>query len=254
MTVIQRQLSQMLVGTNNLKKTISTEKFLRAIAFGVKTRDPGFLTIEETYDFTLTIAAKSYCWGKGEPLTPAQRVEFLKIIEEDVLTCFWTSRRVHFFVSFMMEMFSPDRTQFFKTTKKGRTVYEAYLYSHPLQKTVRSSYYAQCWMNDEPFRDALLHRHCRNFVTAENNLDFATLFGKADAGIKKFNDVPLKDRPIVFKNENTNVPEAQLKTIFGGMQRPNRDSRVKKEKPLVCDFKNFQELVGYLAVKIQFQP
>ena len=179
---------------------------------------------------------------KGETLTPAERMEYLKIIEDDFLTCYWTGRMVHFFVSFMMEMFSPDRTQFFKTTKKGRTVYEAYLYTHRLQKTVRSSYYAQCWMNDEPFRSALLHRHCRNFVTAENNLDFATLFGKADAGIKKFNDVPLKYRPKVFKNETTNVPEAQLKTIFSNMKNQNRNSRIKKVKPLVCDFKNFQEL------------
>ena len=56
---IQRQLQGLMVGTKNLVSTLTLQSFLRAIASGVKRRDSGFLTIEEAYDFILTVAAKS---------------------------------------------------------------------------------------------------------------------------------------------------------------------------------------------------
>ena len=113
------------------------------VASGLRQRDAAF-SKQESDDFILRVFATGGCWGKGDPLTDAERVEFKRRIDEDVLICVHTRLRVHFFVSFLFEMASPDRTKFFKTTNKnGRTIYDSYLYSDPRQFTVRSSYWAQ---------------------------------------------------------------------------------------------------------------
>ena len=211
---------------------------------GIRSRDPSF-SVQESRDFVIRVFALGECWGKGKPLTDAERIEYMRMIEEDVQLCIHTGLPVHFYTSFLFEMASPDRTVWRKTKKKGKVVYDSYSYSDPLQRTVRSSWWANLYFCAEPFRDAFLYRRTRPLLTEDDTLNFAPLFAIGDEATERFNTVPLLDRPSTFKNTKSKLSEVKLKQMYSNMKVGGS----KNGKPSVCDLKSWRELRAIIGAQ-----
>ena len=108
---IQSELQELLKGTKNLAKTISLERFIANVARGIVRRDPNF-TYEEAIDFILRVFVDGSVQGKGERLSDEERKDYYRQLEDDIFCCVHTGLPVHFFVSFLFEMASPDRYVF----------------------------------------------------------------------------------------------------------------------------------------------
>jgi hypothetical protein len=83
----------------------------------------------------------------------------------------------------------------------------------------------------------------------EGKLDFAAAFARGDAAIKQFNDIPVAERKSHFLEWTSSVPQRQVKAMFDNMKHPNRNTRIKKIKPDVCDYKDWKELDSLIAAQ-----
>ena len=79
---------------------------------------------------------------------------------------------------------------------------------------------------------------------ANGTLDFNPDFQRADAAIARFNSIPLARRPVHF-TASSSVPDAKVSSLFSSMN----SSKIQRGKPLVRDFKNWQELDRLIAAQ-----
>ena len=108
---IQSELQELLKGTKNLRETISLERFIANVARNLQKRDQNF-TYEEAIDFILRVFVDGSVRGKGARLSDEEREKYYRRLEEEIFYCVHTGLPVHFFVSFLFEMASPDRYVF----------------------------------------------------------------------------------------------------------------------------------------------
>ena len=98
----------LMIGTIHLRVTISTERFIANVAAHLRSRDPAF-SPEEALDFILRVFVEGSVQGKGTRLTEEQRDLYFRRLDQETFLCHHTGLPVHFFVSFLFEMASPDR-------------------------------------------------------------------------------------------------------------------------------------------------
>jgi hypothetical protein len=105
---IKKELQELLIATMNLRRTILTAHFIATIAKNLKQRDPTF-TKDEAIAFILRVFVDGSVQGKGQRLTEDKRQEYYRRLDEEIFHCHHTGLPVHFFVSQLFEMASPDR-------------------------------------------------------------------------------------------------------------------------------------------------